>query len=463
MNINDNFRYLHIGLPNDVLRRKLHGDFEGAVAAIDRHLASPTTPETLKRCLTVQREMILRLPLDYPYTKEEALALVREHIPDFTEAEFDALEDQWKIDWIYDHGVPHYFDRFFETLCKTNAAFAARASVRTSGADGQDPEGRLDRVADRLRTAGTAASRVRCRATVQMKDEVFEAGRRVRAYLPLPCACDAQSDIRIERVSPEPTHISPEDAPQRVIFWEEVMEENHPFEVEFSFTQTQRYHDLTRPETAPGAPKLPEDAQRWLGEEAPHILFTPYLRELARTLTQGADTNLEKARRIYDFITQNASYNFMPAYFSLENIAENCARSRTGDCGVFALLFITLCRCAGVPARWQSGWKVEPGFCGAHDWAQFYAAPYGWLYADPSFGVGAVRENNEERRLHYFGNLDTFRMVANTQFQGDFDVPKDHWRADPYDNQVGEMETEDRGLRYEEFLRTKEVLEYTEL
>ena len=47
-------------------------------------------------------------------------------------------------------------------------------------------------------------------------------------------------------------------------------------------------------------------------------------------------------------------------------------------------------------------------------------------------------------------------MVANTQFQGDFDV-------DPYDNQVGEMETEDRGLRYEEFLRTKEVLEYTEL
>lgn len=241
------------------------------------------------------------------------------------------------------------------------------------------------------------------------------------------------------------------------------MEENHPFEVEFSFTQTLHYHDLARPETAPGAPELPEDAQHWLGEEAPHILFTPYLRELARVLTQGADSNLEKARRIYDFITQNASYNFMPAYFSLENIAENCARSRTGDCGVFALLFITLCRCAGVPARWQSGWKVEPGFCGAHDWAQFYAAPYGWLYADPSFGVGAVRENNEERRRHYFGNLDTFRMVANTQFQGDFDVPKDHWRADPYDNQVGEMETEDRGLCYEEFLRTKEVLEYTEL
>jgi hypothetical protein len=38
----------------------------------------------------------------------------------------------------------------------------------------------------------------------------------------------------------------------------------------------------------------------------------------------------------------------------------------------------------------------------------------------------------------------------------------DHWRADPYDNQVGEMELKDRGLRYGEFEREKEVLEFTE-
>jgi transglutaminase-like putative cysteine protease len=128
-----------------------------------------------------------------------------------------------------------------------------------------------------------------------------------------------------------------------------------------------------------------------------------------------------------------------------------------------ALLFITLCRCAGVPARWESGWKAEPGFCGAHDWTQFYAAPYGWLYADPSFGAGAAREGNETRRTFYFGNLDCYRMSSNTAFQSDFDVPMKHWRADPYDNQVGEMELSSRGLRYEEFERTKEVLEFTEL
>ena len=35
-----------------------------------------------------------------------------------------------------------------------------------------------------------------------------------------------------------------------------------------------------------------------------------------------------------------------------------------GDCGVFALLFITLCRIAGIPARWQSGLAVRPGRVG---------------------------------------------------------------------------------------------------
>ena len=39
-----------------------------------------------------------------------------------------------------------------------------------------------------------------------------------------------------------------------------------------------------------------------------------------------------------------------------------------------------------------------------------------------------------------------------------FTVEKAHWRADPYDNQVGELETADQGLRNEEFEDTMETL-----
>ena len=100
-------------------------------------------------------------------------------------------------------------------------------------------------------------------------------------------------------------------------------------------------------------------------------------------------------------------YTFMPAYFILENIAEAAARSYTGDCGVFALLFVTLCRCAGIPAQWQSGLTAEPDFCGGHDWARFYIAPYGWLYADPSYGIAAVRARNETRRRFFTSAIST--------------------------------------------------------
>ena len=457
MGMNDNFRFLHMGLPEDVLRRKEHGDFPGAMAAIDRHLQSGGIPEALKKCLTAEREILRRLPEDYPLTRQQALSLAREKIPDFSGEEFDALERDRRIDWIYINGVPHYFGRYFDSLCKTDASIARRAGVLPVGADGHDSSGLLEDTLRKMRETGSAALRIRCRASVQLKPEVFRKGDQVRAYLPLPCACGAQSGIRIESVTPPPTHISPETAPQRVVFWEEVLTENHPFTVEFSYTRTARYTDLSHPLPAAERPFFDTE------ELPPHVLFTPYIRELARTLTEGVEEPLEKARRFYDYITLNVKYSFVRGYFGLEAIPETCARNLRGDCGMMALLFITLCRCAGIPARWESGWKAEPGFCGAHDWAQFYAAPYGWLYADPSFGCGAAREGNEARRQHYFGNLDPFRMAANTQFQADFDVPMDHWRADPYDNQVGEMELRDRALEYGEFLRSKEVLECTEV
>lgn len=458
MNINENFKYLNIGLPDDILRRKIYGDFKGAIHLIDKKLSAGNTPEAFRNCLKVQREIILRLPDDYPLTRKEALALIRKHIPDFTEEEFDEREDAGKIDWIYIDGVPHYFNRFFETMCKTDAAFAERAGVKTAGAETLvDGEPIKDRACRIMREKGKMANRIRCRASVRIKDEFFEKGKLVRVHLPIPCACEQQRDIIIEKLYPGDGSAAPETAPQRTVCWEEVMEENHEFSVEFSYIHTAKYHDVSG--IVPSAKQPSFDTE----EVAPHIVFTPYIRELALSLTKGIDNPLEKARKFYDFITLNVKYSFMRAYFGLENIAETCARNFVGDCGVQALLFITLCRAVGIPARWQSGWIVQPDFCGAHDWAMFYAAPYGWLYADPSFGGGAVREGKEALRQHYFGNLDPYRMVANSEFQAEFTIPKQQWRADPYDNQLGEIETEDCGLRYSEYERTKEVLSCVEI
>lgn len=461
MNINDTFRYLNVGLPDDILRRKLHGDFDGAVRLIDRRLALDNIPHALRCCLTAQREMILRMPEDYPYSRGEALVILREHIPDFTEEEFDERVDAGKIGWIYVDGEMRFFNRFFPTLCKAEPAFAVRAGIRTVGAESamknSKEDDRLERCMRIMREQGSMSNRIRIRATLRVKDELFVPGMFVRAHLPIPAACEQQSDIVIEEIYPPCGQAAPEDALQRTVCWEETMEENHEFRVVYSYTYTAQYHDIASMRADEQQPSF------YTEEELPHIVFTPYIKALAADLSEGVTDPLEKARRFYDFISLNMKYTFMPAYFVMENIAETCARGFTGDCGVFALLFLTLCRCAGIPARWQSGLAAEPGFCGGHDWVQFYIAPYGWLCADTSFGTAAVRAENEERRKFYFGNTDAYRMVANHAFQAPFTVDKTHWRADPYDNQVGELETADRGLRFEEFERSKEVLLCQEL
>lgn len=135
MSINETFRSLNVGLPEDILRRKLHGDFAGAVRLIDQRLAGDNIPQGLRDCMTAQREMMLRTPPDYPFTRDQALARVREHIPDFTEEEFDQRVDAGKIGWIYLEGQPHYFARFFETMCKADHDFARRAGMRLQGVE----------------------------------------------------------------------------------------------------------------------------------------------------------------------------------------------------------------------------------------------------------------------------------------------------------------------------------------
>ena len=456
MNINDTLKYLSFDLPEDIRRKKLHGDYAGALRLIERRLADPATPRALRYSMELQKLICQGLPPEFPYSRADALAVIRESIPDFTDAEFDEYVEERRIRWIYVNGEPRYFERFFSSLCKTAPGFAQRAGVKMHGVEsataGSQEDSRLDICMKKMQQNGSMTNRIRIRATVKLKEEFFTPGMFLRAHLPIPAACPQQSDIRIERVWPDTAIISPENAPQRTVCWEETMEENHEFLVEYSYLHTAVFTDAYHGQGIPGSYDFD------LEEIAPHVVFTPYLKALCEELSDGITDPLEKARAFYDFITLKMRYTFMPSYVYLENMAENCARNFTGDCGVFALLFLTMCRCAGIPAQWQSGLTAEPDFIGGHDWVRFYVEPYGWIYADPSYGTGAVRAGKEDRRQFYFGNLDPFRMVANSAFQHNFTVPKEQLRADPYDNQLGEIESTDRGYSFADYIRTKEIL-----
>ena len=220
------------------------------------------------------------------------------------------------------------------------------------------------------------------------------------------------------------------------------LQPNQEFMVEYSFDYHINYVELDPKRVAGEQPDF------CLEEQSPHIMFTPYLRELRDELAGDEMNPVILARRFYDFVTTKVMYSFVREYFTIECIPEYCAVNLKGDCGVQALLFITLCRMSGIPARWQSGLYATDYYTGCHDWVQFYVAPYGWVFADLSFGGSAWRAGEIERWNYYFGNLDVFRMPANSEIQKAF-VPEKKWlRIDPIDNQRGEFEYEDHGLRF---------------
>ena len=130
MNINDSITHLRYGLPEDILRYKLHGDFKNAIRLIDHRLSDPATPDTMRCALDLQKQICMELPKEFPYSREDALNIIREKIPEFTDTEFDEYVDDRRIRWIYVNGQPRYFERFFSSLCKTAPGFAQRAGVK---------------------------------------------------------------------------------------------------------------------------------------------------------------------------------------------------------------------------------------------------------------------------------------------------------------------------------------------
>lgn len=453
----NNMHVLKTPLPEDIQLKKAWGDFKGADCLIDKYLTR-AIPEALRQRLVIEKAILKELPKQYPYSFDDVLNEIQAQIPEFTAEDLNRLKDDGYADWIYIDGTVHFQDRAVASIAKTCPEYAHLEIEEEKKTIEVSPVEILDKTVHEMIEKGEKSYAVHVRHTVTINKEAQQLGKKIRVWLPLPQNRDQISNIKILNASPEPVKIADETYGQRTIYFEKDLEADDHFTVEYTFENHAHYVDLD-PDKVEGVEQPDFDTE----ELEPHIVFTPYIRSLVEEL-KGNETNpLKIARRFYDFVTTKVHYSYVREYLCIENIPMYCATGLKGDCGVQALLFITLCRCAGIPAQWQSGMYVNPVTIGNHDWAMFYIAPYGWLHCDCSFGGSAYRAGADVRHDFYFGNLEPFRLSANSQFQLDFDPPKDHLRADPYDNQRGEVEYEDHGLTFHDFTEKREIIEMTEI
>ncbi len=446
----EEIKYLSVELPEEIKYYKYSGDFDGELAAIGRCLRRDL-PHALRRRLFIESVIAAAMKSDYLLSADDVIARVAGCYPHFDLAALGHCREEGYADFILRGGETYY-----QNSAATNILNCCGGYLRSLEGDTALPEPnefRLENIR-MMRERGSRAFKFHVRMSLRVKSEAERPGELLRIHLPYARECEEQSEVTLI-ASSDPVMIS--SGAQCTAYIEAPCEPGKEYFVEYSYVNRAIYREPDPDAAVPGG------CAEYLSELAPHIVFTPFLRALAADIAGDEKNPLILAHRVYDWVTLNVRYTYMRRYICLENIAENAALSRHGDCGVQSLLFITLCRILGIPARWQSGCAIRPGHFGDHDWAQFYVAPYGWLYADPSYGGGAARSGDGLSHGYYFGNLDCFRLIANSEFQAPFSPPKSYIRCDPYDNQDGEAEYLDRGLLRSELETDKTLISSEEV
>lgn len=119
------------------------------------------------------------------------------------------------------------------------------------------------------------------------------------------------------------------------------------------------------------------------------------IRALVLRLTANESIALGVVTRLIEWIVDNVSYRA----FDVPRYPNDTLLGREGDCDDQAILLVTMCRVAGVPAILQTGCLFDDGIekarsswdghlhtqqvgIGWHGWAMVYIPPWGWLPID---------------------------------------------------------------------------------
>jgi len=429
-----------------------------------------------------EADLASRIGTDFSRTRSEVTEYIKQYIPDVTEAQIDAWTASGRLESMMldldDDGTPEtlrYFRNAAPNLFRIDPDCYAIVAANDTTLDKPSGHNAIDAinipsivsgVKDNLlqgktRPYHSAPARMRVTYTLTVDADAVPDGETVRCWLPYPRADVArQTDIRFISAS-EPEYVfAPESHPHSTLYMEKKAVAGMPtiFSEQFEYTAWGEWRPVDpasiRPYNTTGRGYI-----YYTSERQPHMAFSPRLRAIADSLTAGIDSPYLQARRIFTWVNDNFPWASAREYSTLDNIPEYVLDNGHGDCGQVTLLFLTLCRIKGIPARWQSGFMMHPGEWNLHDWGEIYFEGYGWLPVDTSFGIPPFAVRNvpymgiwavdepcrwktdlPEAEFFYFGGIDSYRLYVNSDYGYPLSPAKKYPRSETVDFQRGEVE-----------------------
>ena len=409
-----------------------------------------------------EKDLKHRIALDFCRTPDEVKAYIRKYIPNVTDAQITDWTASGKLEAMRIDGELKYFRNAAPNLFRIDSecrAIKESITGRAKSSHMDIGEENVKKVAAEVMGNDSSdihshlgqPKRIRVKYTLTIDADAVPDGEEVRCWLPYPRTdIPRQQDVKfieagwISRPSgtsspqyfrttlsnSEELTFSGNASAHSTLYMKTKASSGWPlvFYEEFEYTSygewiplglTKEDKDIVRS----------KEAERYLGERENHIKFTPRVLELRDSLSKGLNSQLSKAQAFYNWVDNTFPWASAREYSTIPNIPEYVLKNRHGDCGQVSLLFITLCRSAGIPARFQSGLMMHPGEDGLHDWAEIWLDGYGWIPVDQSFGGE-----------YYMGAIDSYRLVVNNDFGRTLIPEKKYPRSETVDFQRGEVE-----------------------
>lgn len=439
------------------------GEFSKAKRMIENRLAVDSALGPAERLQwKFEIERIERISKDFTRSEDEVTSFVREVMPDVTDDQLRQWEASKALEFMMIDGEKRYFNRAARNLFRIDREAGNiwnRKYPEEPPVPGPEQRWTLDRhIQDVIETATRTGNRhvqprrLRITQTVEVKANAVPDGEVVRCWIPFPREIlQRQEDIWLVSSNPQQHVLADNSHLQRTVYMEKPSQAGVKtrFEVSYEYTSYGFFVPVEPSSVRPAG--ITPELQPFLAEEPPHIVFTPELKDLSREIV-GDETNpYAIARKLFEWVDTHIPWASAREYSTIRNIPRYGVENRHGDCGIQSLLFITLCRMNGIPARWQSGWEFQPPDDSMHDWCVVYFEPYGWVPVDVTYGLR--KTENERLKWFFLSGMDSYRLIFNDGYSQPFYPVKVYPRSETVDSQRGEVEWRGGNLYFDQWDR----------
>ena len=240
-----------------------------------------------------------------------------------------------------------------------------------------------------------------------------KAGERVRVWIPLAHS-DAFQDVRVtSKIGDLPVkEVRQSEYGNEVLYAETPKADKDEYSFSVKYDVVRREHVVLED----GKPVAGRPSTRISQVELTRFLepdrlvpVTGIPAQLAAQETKGANTPLEKAKDIYEYVFRTMKYDKSGTGWGHGDTLWACD-SKHGNCTDFHSVFISMARAEKIPARFQIGFalpidKHSAEIPGYHCWAEFYLDSLGWVPVDISEAW-----KHQEKHDYFFGAHDVNRM-----------------------------------------------------